>query len=202
MDLNIGFTSEYLDSNDLRRLGFRQVGENVRISRNSTLVGLENIEIGNNVRIDSYVVILSKRGQTSIGSNVHIEPSCSIVSHFNVQIGNFCTLSHGVRLFTASANYDGNFFTNVFPDAHFQKPEEGQIVLEDHVIVGGNSVVMPNVVIREGAAIGALSFVKRSVEGWGIYGGNPLRFIRSRNQRIKKLGEEILAESKYGLKND
>ena len=54
-------------------------------------------------------------------------------------------------------------------------------------------------VINEGAAIGALSFVKNDVESWGIYGGNPLKFIRSRNQKIKLLGEEIIAQADHGI---
>ena len=63
--------SKYLNENDLLELGISSVGKNVRISANATIVGLENISLGNNIRIDSYVVILSKRGKLSVGNNVH-----------------------------------------------------------------------------------------------------------------------------------
>ena len=183
--------SKYLNENDLLELGISSVGKNVRISANATVVGLENISLGNNIRIDSYVVILSKRGKLSVGNNVHIEPSCSIVSHYGVEIGNYCTLSHGTRLYTASANYNGEFFTNVFPEPSYQVPITGKIVLKDHVIIGGNSVVMPGVTLFDGAAIGALSFVKKSVEGWSIYGGNPLKKLGKRKTKIKEISDMI-----------
>jgi galactoside O-acetyltransferase len=185
------FQSRYYDAVDLRKLGFKRVGSNVSVSEHATIVGIENISIGSNVRIDSHVVILSKQGETDIGSNVHIEPSASLVSHSGIEIGNFCTISHGVRLFTASANYDGEYFTNVFPDPKFQVPFKGKIVLEDHVIIGGNSVVMPGVHFGEGSAIGALSFVRKDVEPWGIYAGNPLKFLRKRKKTIKKLSMQF-----------
>ena len=87
------FASEYLDSKALRNLGFLQVGDNVRISRNSTIIGVENIKIGSNVRIDSYNVIIARRGTLSIGDNVHIE-NCKIGPH--VSIGNNTKLVNSV----------------------------------------------------------------------------------------------------------
>jgi acetyltransferase-like isoleucine patch superfamily enzyme len=192
--------SRYYDENELKVLGIKSVGRNVLVSEHATLVGLGNISLGSNVRIDSHVVILAARGILGIGNNVHIEPSASIVAHFPVQIGNFCTISHGVRLFTASADYSGNHFTNVFPSKNYQDPLTGPITIMDHVIIGGNSVVMPNLVISEGAAIGALSFVKNSLEGWTIYGGNPLRTIKTRSKGVLDLAREI--ESNVNLKSE
>ena len=186
-----GLQSKYLDENDLLDLGIGSVGHNVRVSEHATIVGLKNISLGNNIRIDSHVVILSKQGFLSVGDNVHIEPLSSIVAHFDVIIGSYCTISHGVRIFTASADYSGDYFTNVFPDSKFQKPKTGSIVLKDHVIIGGNSVVMPGVTMDEGAAIGALSFVRNSIEGWSIYAGNPLKRIGNRKKIIKEISDEI-----------
>lgn len=189
------FESRYLQSNELRQHGFKSIGENVQISDKAIVVGPQNISIGSNVRIDSNVVILSRRGELRIGSNVHIEPHSSLVAHFGIQIGNFCTISHGVRLFTASANYNGDYFTNVFPADKYQVPFTGKIMLEDHVIVGANSVVLPGVVLSEGAAIGALSFVRTSLPGWTVYGGNPIRRISSRNTNIRDIGISLLEEN-------
>ena len=79
--------SDYYTSEDLRSLGIAEVGKNVLISRDSVITGLENIRIGNNVRIDSFNIILAQRGSLQIGNNVHIEPSSSIVAHFGIFIG-------------------------------------------------------------------------------------------------------------------
>lgn len=186
-----GLQSQYLDEEELRRLGVGSVGSNVRVSEHATIVGLANVSLGSNIRIDSHVVILSRRGEFRVGDNVHIEPASSIVAHRGVTLGSYCTISHGVRLFTESADYSGASFTNVFPDGRFSNPKAGAIVVGNHVIIGGNSVVMPGVEVGEGAAIGALSFVRNSVEGWSIYAGNPLRRLGDRSTEIREIAEKM-----------
>jgi len=193
--MNMRLQSRYFDEVELRSFGIGGVGSNVRVSEHATLVGLQNIYLGSNIRIDSHVVILSGRGKLTVGSNVHIEPASSIVSHFGVEIGNYCTISHGVRLFTASADYSGVHFTNTFPNNGYQAPIEGSIVLHNHVIIGGNSVVMPGTEIGEGAAIGALSFVRHSIDGWAIYGGNPLKRLGDRKKNIREMAMQIDIQS-------
>jgi len=186
-------TSNYYDSRDLLELGIGGCGQNVLISQQSVLVGIENLIVGDNVRIDSFVLLLASRNTLSIGSNVHIEPHSSLVAHHGITIGNSCTISHGVRLFTASADYSGASFTNRFPEESFQKPKIGPIIISDHVIIGANSVVMPNVQLKEGAAVGALSFVRDSLDPWQIYAGNPLRVLGPRVTEVKNTANKFLS---------
>jgi len=193
--MTIPLQSRYFDEAELRAFGIWNVGTNVRVSQHATFVGLQNIYLGSNIRIDSHVVIVSGRATLTVGNNVYIEPASSIVTHFGVEIGNYCTISHGVRLFTASADYSGEYFTNIVPDSKYQEPKGAPIIIHDHVIVGGNSVVMPGTEIGEGAAIGALSFVRHSIDGWAIYGGNPLKRIGDRKTHIRDLAARIEAES-------
>jgi acetyltransferase-like isoleucine patch superfamily enzyme len=184
--------SQYYTSQDLNKMGIRSVGENVQVSKDCVITGLGNISIGSNVRIDSYNILLAQRGWLEIGSNVHIEPMSSLVAHHGISIGSFCTVSHGVRLFTASANYDGHYFTNVFPNRDLQKPKVGPIIIRDHVIIGANSVIMPDLTLHEGAAVGALSFIRETLDGWMIYGGNPLKTIAHRETKIKSIADTLL----------
>ena len=58
--------------------------------------------------------------------------------------------------------------------------------LKKYVILGCNTVVLPGVTIEEGTAIGALSLVSKSLPEYGIYGGNPLKFIKERTKGMKK----------------
>ncbi|NDH46030.1 MAG: hypothetical protein EBY04_06640 [Actinobacteria bacterium] len=53
-----GLQSRYLDEGELKRLGIKSVGENVLVSEHATIVGLANVTLGSNIRIDSHVVIL------------------------------------------------------------------------------------------------------------------------------------------------
>ena len=71
------FNNGYYEQDEIKQY-FKSVGKNVLISRNSTIIGAENIEIGNNVRIDDYCSIMAggKEASLTIGSYVHIGAYC------------------------------------------------------------------------------------------------------------------------------
>ena len=102
------------------------MGTDVLVSEHATIVGLANVQLGSNIRIDSDVVILSCRGWLRVGNNVHIEPASSIVAHRGVSLGSYATISHGVRLYTESADYSGASLTKLLPDGRFLNPKAGQ----------------------------------------------------------------------------
>ena len=102
----------YFDSEDLKNLGFRRVGDNVKISRNSTVVGFNEIEIGNNVRIDPYVCLIALGGSLRIGSYVHIGSFSHVAARGGVELADFAGLSQGVRIYSATDDYSGEYLTN------------------------------------------------------------------------------------------
>jgi acetyltransferase-like isoleucine patch superfamily enzyme len=60
--------------------------------------------------------------------------------------------------------------------------------------VGSGTVIMPGVELGEGAAVGALSFVRRSVPAFKIVAGNPLRVLGDRGRELLDLERQYLAE--------
>jgi galactoside O-acetyltransferase len=64
----------------------------------------------------------------------------------------------------------------------FTNVQGGVVTLKKFVQIGAGTIIMPSVTIYRGAAIGAMSFVKRDVTGWTIHAGNPLRYIKQREQ--------------------
>jgi galactoside O-acetyltransferase len=62
----------YYGSDELRRFGFRSVGENVRISKDCTVIGPENIVLGDEIRIDSATCIVATTGVLTLGGQNHI----------------------------------------------------------------------------------------------------------------------------------
>jgi len=60
-------------------------------------------------------------------------------------------------------------------------------------------VVLPGVTIGEGTVVGAFSFVRKSLKPWGIYIGNPLRYVKKRSkdmlQFIPELKENLIREN-------
>ena len=57
MNLESHFDPGYWNSTELKNFGFKEVGENVLIAKNITIIGISNISLGNNIRIDGYTVI-------------------------------------------------------------------------------------------------------------------------------------------------
>jgi acetyltransferase-like isoleucine patch superfamily enzyme len=57
--------------------------------------------------------------------------------------------------------------------------------------VGAHSVVLPGVRLAEGAAVGALSLVKGSLEPWSVYGGVPARSLGPRRRTAGQLAAGI-----------
>jgi galactoside O-acetyltransferase len=66
------------------------------------------------------------------------------------------------------------------------------VYLGKHVIVGSGSVILPGVRLEEGVAIGALSLVTKSCKAFGIYAGNPAKFIKERKKDLLALEQKLL----------
>jgi galactoside O-acetyltransferase len=181
------FNPGYYTSPELRSLGFARVGENSVVARNCTIIGLENVVIGDNVRIDGFTSIIAPRGRVKIGSWVHIASGCSLGARAGIEIGDFSSLSQGVRLFSAIDDYSGKWMTNSVVPPHLVRVEAAPIEIGRHVPVGAGTLVLPGVVIEDGAAVGALSFVNRRLAGWFIYSGNPVRKIGPRARDLLAL---------------
>lgn len=184
------FCKRYHNQDALRTAGIGAVGENVLIHEDCNIYGLENIHIGSNVRIDAYVTIIAT-GPVTIGSYVHIASYCLLSGGDGINLGDFCGLSHRVSIYSRSDDYSGQALTNPMVPAEFTNVTRGPVVLGKHVIIGSGSVILPNVTIEEGTAVGALSLVTKSLPGWGIYFGSPVRKIDSRSQNLLDLEQQL-----------
>ncbi len=109
----------------------------------------------------------------------------------------FTTLSGGIRLFTGNDDYVGGSLTNSAVPYPYRLPSRSFVHIKKHAIIGANSVILPDVTIGEGVAIGANSLVKHDCEPWMIYAGSPARIIRPRpKEKILEL-ESALRRDLY-----
>lgn len=178
------FNPGYATSKELRMLNFGHIGNNVMVASNCTLIGLENIYIGDNVRIDGNTTIAASRGHCRIGRNIHIGGSGHLACTGGLTISDFANLSQGVRIYTISDDYSGEAMTNPTIPSEFTNVTIAPVTLGKHVIVGSGSVVLPGAHLGDGVAVGALSLVNRPLEPWGIYGGIPVRKIKKRSDAL------------------
>jgi len=179
---------------ELISLGFAEVGSNVLISRKASLYGTANIRIGDNVRIDDFCVLSAGPGGIAIGSHIHIAVFCILIGQERIECQDFSNLSSRVAIYSSSDDFSGKSLTNPTVGPHFTNVKSKPVVLEKHVIVGTGSVILPGVTLGEGAAVGALSVIRKDCEPFGIYAGNPASRIASRSQQMKSLESPFLAE--------
>lgn len=185
------YGGNYLQSAELRALGLRSVGENVRLHSTCLMVGLENLSIGSHVRVDAFGCLLPGEGHIAIGDHVHIAAGVFLSGAEGIEIGDFVGLSHGVRVYTRNDDYTGEALTGPTVPEKYLKMDKGAVRLGRHVVVGAGSIVLPGVEITEGTVVGALSLVKSSLPGWSIYAGVPARRLRARSRNLLDLERRL-----------
>jgi len=90
----------YYTQEQLKQLGFKSIGINVQISDKASIYNCNQIEVGNNSRIDDFCVI---SGKIKIGDNVHITPMCLIAGgEKGIVFEDFVTIAYGVKYFHAN----------------------------------------------------------------------------------------------------
>ena len=53
--------NSFYTKEELEKLGFKEIGDEVFISRNASIYGAANMSIGNHVRIDDFCILFNKR---------------------------------------------------------------------------------------------------------------------------------------------
>ncbi|WP_352921439.1 DapH/DapD/GlmU-related protein [Mesorhizobium sp. M1182] len=183
----------YLSESELLDVGIQTVGTNVRISEACTIMGVENIRIGDNVIIDAGVVINCKTGSITIGNHVHLASGCYLSGSGTIVLSDFCGLASGARIYSATDDYMGETLTNPTVPEEFVGVKYAPVHLGKHVIIGSGTVVLPGCSIGEGSSVGALSLVTTALDSWGVFCGIPARRLKERSRKLLEL-ERLLVQ--------
>jgi len=180
----------YYSDDDLIKMGFKSIGKNVKISDKASIYNCDQIEIGDNSRIDDFCVI---SGKIKIGRNVHIAPFCLVAGgEKGIFFEDFSGLAYQVQVFTQSDDYSGRSMTNPTIPKEYKNEAKKEVHIGKHSIIGAGSIIMPGVILAEGTSIGALSLVRKSTEEWCIYLGNPAKKIMNRKKDLLELEKKYL----------
>lgn len=186
----------YLTDSELRDMGFKSLGKNVKISDKASIYNADQLSIGDFSRIDDFCVI---SGNINIGRYVHITPFCLLAGgEKGIIMEDFTTLAYRVQVFTQSDDYTGETLTNSNIPSEFKKEFKKEVILRRHVIVGAGSTIFPGVEVAERCSIGAVSLVNKGTLPWGIYLGVPARRLKERKKNLLELERQFL----QGIKND
>lgn len=182
----------YYSECELKNLGFKSLGKNVKISTKASIYNHDQIEIGDNSRIDDFCVI---SGKITIGRFVHITPMCLFAGgQLGIEVSDFCTFAYGVKIFTQSDDYSGTTMTNSNIPKKYKNEFISTVNIAEHSIIGAGSMIMPGVTLAEGTSVGAMSLVRNSTEAWSIYVGNPAKKIKDRSKELLVLEKQFLEE--------
>ena len=186
--------SVYLTEKDLDKMGFKSLGNNVRISSDARIYGAHNISIGSNVRIDDFVTISANTGFVDIHDNVFIARGCHISGFYGVVLGRFSSMAANVLIYSASDDYSGKFLTAQAIPQKYTSHIGGTVEIGKHVIIGANCVILGGCRIGEGCSIGSMSLIKGDLEPWGMYWGIPVKRGKNRSKELLQLEKKLIQE--------
>ncbi len=139
-----------------------KVGQNCNIKESADLFG---VEIGNNVKIDSFVYI--EEG-VKIGDDTRIRTHVFIPA--GVLIGKRCFIASGVK-----------FTNDKRPMVGDKHPKLQFTRVGDDVSIGANAVILPDLFIGDGALIGAGAVISKDVQ--------PHTIIYTKRENVEKIHE-------------
>ena len=173
--------SFYLEE-EINNMNFRKYGENVHISRKTSIYNPQEISLGNNVRIDDFCVL---SGKINIGNHVHIAVYSALFGgKTGIDMDDFSGLSSRCTIYAESDDYSGKTLTNpTIPEQLCEKICK-KVILHRHAIVGAGTVILPGVTIGEGTAIGSMSLVTHTIGDWAIYAGIPCKRLKNRQKEL------------------
>ena len=184
--------NSYYSKDELVSIGFHSIGEDVKISRKSSIYSPETIDIGSHVRIDDFCVL---SGVIRVGNYVHIAAACLLFGgNDGIVMEDFTAISSRSALYAESDDYSGCALSNPKVPQEYRKIHGGGIVMKKHSIIGTGCTVLPGVVLGEGSSIGAMSLINKSLDAWGIYVGIPCYYIKDRNKDLLKMELDILSK--------
>lgn len=173
--------NSFYSEEELAQIGLNSYGRHVLISHKASIYCPQKISIGNNVRIDDFCIL---SGDIKIGSYVHISAYSALYGKFGIVMEDCTGLSPRCTLFSATDDFGGDYLISPMVPDKYTHIIGGRVTLSRFTQVGAGSIIMPGVILHEGVALGAMSLVKKDLDAWGMYAGNPLRFIKKREKGL------------------
>ncbi|WP_264229497.1 acyltransferase [Acholeplasma laidlawii] len=184
--------NSFYKMDELKQMKFKQLGNNVLISKMARFYNVDKIIIGSNVRIDDFCIL---SGLITLGNNIHISAySALFAGDEGIVIEDFSGISSRVTIYAITDDYSGKYLSNPTVPINYRNVIGGRVKLEKHVLIGSGSIVLPNVILREGSSFGAMSLINKSSEPWTINVGIPTNKIKDRDKNLLKLEEKYLLE--------
>jgi len=171
-----------------------KIGKNCNIHPTVQIFNGDAIEIGDNVRIDAFCILSGGEG-IKIGSHIHIGAGSYLYGGSGIQFDDFVQIAPQCIFHSDCDDWSGKSLVGPqIPDEFKPHLEHGKIILHKHVLLGARCTVLPDVILYEGAAVGAHSLVNDDMNAWTINVGIPAKSIKHRSKKMLELEKEFLKE--------
>ena len=176
------YNEGFYTQEELKAFNFASLGENILISRLARIYGAQSISIGNNVRIDDFVIL---SGKVEIGSFVHLGAFSSITGgKVGVKIGDFCGMSSQSKIFATTDDFLNGYLVGPCVPMEMRNVIEKPVLLTKHCHIGSHSLVLPGSIFELGACLGPMSLnMGRKFKEWSYYLGNPAKKVYDINSK-------------------
>lgn len=167
-----------------RYSGRVRIGSGTNVEWATLVVPKRNeVRIGTDSIVHARISFDADAGRVAIGDRCYIGRS-HLVCHTRIDLGCDVIISWGVTIVDHNSHAIGwrDRENDVRDWAKgmkcWDKVKQAPVVIEDHVWIGFNAVVLKGVTIGRGAIVAAGAVVTRDVPPFTIVGGNPARIIR------------------------
>jgi acetyltransferase-like isoleucine patch superfamily enzyme len=147
------------------------IGANTRVMHNAWI----NVNNYSKFTVHNITLDAKYESKIEIGEYCIIGAFSCLLGYGHLRIGNYVTISDHCSIMA---------YNHIFSDKNMRIMDQGvekqQIIIEDDVWIGSNSVVLPGVRIGQGSVIGAGSVVSKDIEPYSITAGNPARVVKER----------------------
>lgn len=182
--------NSFYNEEELAKLGLASYGENVLISRNATIYGANNINIGSNVRIDDFCIL---SGKIEIGSHIHIAAATMLYGGiYGIKMEDFSCLSSRCVVYALTDDYSGKTMANSVIPEEYKNVTGNEVIIGKHALIGTGSTILPGVKIGIGASVGAMSLINHDLEEFSINIGIPCKKIKDRSRELLDYEKEFL----------
>ncbi len=191
------YNSGFYTRKELESFGFKDLGQDILISRKAEIYTPHKIIIGSCVRIDDFAIL---SGAIHLGSYIHISAQATITGgdgvDSSVSLGDFCSLSLGSKILSMSDDLASGVLVNSCVDSTFRNVKKSHIILPRHNHIAAMSLVLPHSIFEEGANLGPQSLVgDTTLKAYGYYFGAPARLLKMLDKNNLLLQEKAFLQS-------
>lgn len=136
------------------------------------LLRADSPEVGKNVYIGRNVTLLNRRG-LRIGSNVSIHENCYIDAVGSCIIGNDVSIAHASSILTFNHGWD-----DISLPIKYNPTILNEVKIADDVWIGAGARILGGVSIGRRSVVAAGAVVNINIEEYSVCGGVPAKFLR------------------------